>query len=223
MSTGGKATYHCARGGQGRGEKDLSALSKHYSSRDLPSHTKLKYREPGQGTVEELRNRDFRQELEKIEQENQKPSSSNRRMIEPTSEVPDPKRSKLEAPVRNRDADDANLIEDDSDDSDSDDDTEALLAELNKIKQERAAQKAEKEYKQRKEEENVRMELILRGNPLNNAWNSSENRNLKARRGWSDDVVFKNCGRSEPKRDKRFINDVLRSDFHKKFMDKYVQ
>lgn len=44
MSTAARPTFDGARGGQGRGEKDLSAISKQYSSRDLPSHTKLKYR-----------------------------------------------------------------------------------------------------------------------------------------------------------------------------------
>ena len=39
-------------------------MSKHYSSRDLPSHTKLKTRESGQGTTEEHRDKDFRRELE---------------------------------------------------------------------------------------------------------------------------------------------------------------
>ena len=45
-------------------ERDLSAMSKQYSSRDLPSHTKLKTRESGQGTSEEHRRKDFRGELE---------------------------------------------------------------------------------------------------------------------------------------------------------------
>ena len=33
---------------------------------------------------------------------------------------------------------------------------------------------------------------------------------------WDDDVVFKNQARGEPKAQKRFINDTIRSDFHKK-------
>ena len=45
-------------------ERDLSAMSKQYSSRDLPSHTKLKTRETGQGTSEEHSRKDFRRELE---------------------------------------------------------------------------------------------------------------------------------------------------------------
>lgn len=44
MTTAARPTFDPARGGQGRGEKDLSAISRQYSSRDLPSHTKIKYR-----------------------------------------------------------------------------------------------------------------------------------------------------------------------------------
>lgn len=44
MTTAARPTFEPARGGQGRNEKDLSAISRQYSSRDLPGHTKLKYR-----------------------------------------------------------------------------------------------------------------------------------------------------------------------------------
>ena len=44
MTTAARPTFEPARGGSGKGETDLSALSKQYSSRDLPGHTKLKYR-----------------------------------------------------------------------------------------------------------------------------------------------------------------------------------
>ena len=44
MTTAARPTFDPARGGSGKGEGDLSALSKQYSSRDLPGHTKLKYR-----------------------------------------------------------------------------------------------------------------------------------------------------------------------------------
>ena len=41
---------------------------------------------------------------------------------------------------------------------------------------------------------------------------------------WDDDVVFKNQAKGlQEKPEKRFINDMLRSDFHKKFMSKYIQ
>lgn len=42
---------------------------------------------------------------------------------------------------------------------------------------------------------------------------------------WDHDVLFKNCakGVDEARKEKRFVNDTLRSEFHKKFMEKYVK
>ena len=46
----------------------------------------------------------------------------------------------------------------------------------------------------------------------------------QVRRRWDDDVVFKNCAKGQlDNRDVRFINDSLRSDFHRKFMEKYIK
>ena len=44
MTTAARPTFDTARGGTQRGEGNLSVLSKQYSSRDLPSHTKIKTR-----------------------------------------------------------------------------------------------------------------------------------------------------------------------------------
>ncbi|XP_014217555.1 protein CWC15 homolog [Copidosoma floridanum] len=227
MTTAARPTFDPARGGQGRGEKDLSAISKQYSSRDLPSHTKLKYREPGQNTVDELRNRDFRKELEEREKAAAPRPSGNRQLaIEPAREAaaPSAKRQKVDqVPATSLDADDP-LDEDDSDSESDDDDTEALMAELQRIKKERAAEQAKKEMEKRQEEERIRMENILSGNPLLNYAAQSVRTDMKVRRRWDDDVVFKNCARSEPKKKHDvFINDSLRSEFHRKFMEKYVK
>jgi len=111
---------------------------------------------------------------------------------------------------------------DDSDDSD-DDDTAALLEELNKIKRERAQDCAKKDHEKTKEDERIRMENILSGNPLL-SYSSGSKGDLRIKRRWDDDVVFKNCARSEPdKKGSLFINDSLRSEFHKKFMEKYIK
>jgi len=111
---------------------------------------------------------------------------------------------------------------DDSDDSD-DDDTAALLEELNKIKRERAQDNAKKEHEKKQEDERIRMENILSGNPLL-SYSSGTKGDLRIKRRWDDDVVFKNCARSEPdKKGQLFINDSLRSEFHKKFMEKYIK
>lgn len=126
-------------------------------------------------------------------------------------------------PAASLDADDP-VDEGDTSDSDSDDDTEALLAELNKIKKERAMDQAKKEIERRQEEERIRMENILSGNPLLTHYSAGAGKNdLKVKRRWDDDVVFKNCARSEPDKKGTFINDSLRSEFHKKFMEKYVK
>ena len=55
----------------------------------------------------------------------------------------------------------------------------------------------------------------MAGNPLLSNTYSLE-------RKWYEETVFKNQSRNEPKEKKKFINDNLRSEFHKKFMNKYV-
>ncbi|CAG9771795.1 unnamed protein product [Ceutorhynchus assimilis] len=217
MTTAARPTFEPARGGSGRNEKDLSAISRQYSSRDLPGHTKLKYREHGQGTQEETRSRDFRRELEEREVPKSRPSRAAEN-----------KRLKLDqASAASLDADDPVDHEDDSDSSEEEeDDTEALLAELNKIKKERAIEQTKKEIEKRQEEERIRMENILSGNPLLTHYSAGgpKGTDHKVKRRWDDDVVFKNCAKSEPeKKNNVFINDSLRSDFHKKFMEKYVK
>lgn len=103
------------------------------------------YREHGQGTIEELRNRDFRKELEDRER-GEKEKGSSRRAIEPSREATasSAKRQKLDqVPAASLDADDP--LDDEESDSDSDeDDTAAIMAELQRIKKERAAEQAKK-------------------------------------------------------------------------------
>jgi len=159
MTKAARPTFDPARGGQGRGEKDLSAISKQYSSRDLPSHMKLKYREHGQGTTEELRSRDFRKDLEDREHDKGVKRGDPR----------ESKKLKLDhVPAASLDADDPLDEEDDDSGDESEDDTAALMAELNRIKKERAQETAKKEADKRAEDERIRMENILSGNPLLN-------------------------------------------------------
>lgn len=108
-----------------------------------------------------MRSRDFRKDLEDREKDG-KPSTAARRVESAVSA----KRPKLDqVPAASLDADDP--IEGDSSDSDdSDDDTAALIAELDRIKKERAVEQTKKEAERRQEEERIRMENILSGNPL---------------------------------------------------------
>ena len=108
--------------------------------------------------------------------------------------------------------------DDDSDDDDSDDETAELMRELEMIKAERAEQAAKAAAEAAAKDEEQREFDIARGNPLLNP----ADYNLKRR--WDDDVVFKNQARgTEEKKGKNFVNDLLRSDFHRRFMSKYVR
>lgn len=219
MTTAARPTFDPARGGSSRAENDLGKLSKQYSSRDLPSHTKLKYRQEGQNAPENIRSRDFRRDLD--ERERVAYRERNEKRFSERSSRDSHKRQRLDQiPAANLDADDPN--ESDSD-SDSEDDTAELLAELSRIKKERAEEAAKKDVERKEEEARIRTENILSGNPLLNV-KRAEDSNFAVKRRWDDDVVFKNCARGEPdKTKKHFINDTLRSEFHKKFMDKYVK
>lgn len=127
--------------------------------------------------------------------------------------------SQLDADEKLDDEDDIEAS--DSDDDSDEDDTQALLAELNRIKRDRAVEEAKREEEKRAQENKIRMENILSGNPLLNAGKSTD---FKVKRRWNDDVVFKNCAKDEPRdKGKSFINDTLRSEFHKKFMEKYIK
>nr|CAG4638171.1 EOG090X0IT3 [Chydorus sphaericus] len=232
MTTASRPTFAPATGGQGRGETALSSMSKQYSSRDLNAHTKLKYREIGQGAAEEIRNRDLKRDLEDRERNLKDKSDRKDRERARASKAALLAGPSVQKKFRNETSSSGNLdaddpLEEDSDSDeaeDNDDDTAELMAELQKIKAERAAEMARKEMEQRQEEERIRMENILSGNPLLNYTAKAQKSDLRVKRRWDDDVVFKNCSRAEPDRkEPQFINDSLRSEFHKKFMDKYIK
>ena len=128
------------------------------------------------------------------------------------------------------DADDSD-DDDDDDDSDSEDDTAALLAELERIKKERADAFARREADDAENDALEKAEALASGNPLLDLKPGEKKKEggfddddaFVAKRRWDDDVVFKNQTRSEPKTKKRFVNDTIRSDFHRRFLNKYVK
>ena len=79
-----------------------------------------------------------------------------------------------------------------------------------------------KEEEERKITEQKSREQILTGNPLT-ASQAMTSTSSKMKRRWNDDVVFKNQSRNEPELKKRFINDTIRNDFHRRFLNKYIQ
>lgn len=99
------------------------------------------------------------------------------------------------------------------DDDDDEDDPEELMAELNRIKQERLAEEEKKERESREKEQKVR-----------STYDDETASNFSVKRRWDDDVPFKNCARGEPDpKRKLYVNDTLRQEFHRRFMDKYIR
>ncbi|VDD90398.1 unnamed protein product [Enterobius vermicularis] len=222
MTTAHRPTFVPARGGTGKNEGDLSKLSQQYSSKDMPSHTKLKYRQKGQSHADEVRSKDLRRELE----EKERIASRERRSREgynPSSVgSSSSKKPRIEAVSHAAlDEDDPYDNYEDEDDDSDEEDTAELMAELARIKKERAVEKAQRDAAEAEERERIRTENLLHGNPLLN----TDTSDFKVRRRWDDDVVFKNCakGLDERKKEPTFINDAIRSEFHKKFMEKYIK
>ena len=109
---------------------------------------------------------------------------------------------------------DASDVEDGRESADSESDEEAELArELDRIRAEKEADRRKIEAEEAEKEARERADAILKGNPLVNL---SMPADTTLKRRWDDDIVFRNQARDEPELKKRFINDTVRSDFHRK-------
>lgn len=118
---------------------------------------------------------------------------------------------------------DSDSDEDSDDESDDEDEEDLLQAELAKIRAERERAKEKAEAEAAAEEQDRMEEAALIGNPLLNL-SASSNESGKLKRRWNDDVVFRNQSKGEPDQNKkRFINDTVRNDFHKRFLDKFIK
>lgn len=150
-------------------------------------------------------------------------------------EHPEAKRRRIIEETRDIDADDSDSSssekddDDDDDDSDSDsdsDDEEAeLQRELERVKRERQEKREREEREKAAAEAEQREREIAKGNPLLNNNGGGAKTDFTVKRRWDDDVVFKNQARGteDKNKSKEFVNDLLRSDFHKRFMSKYVR
>ena len=230
MTTAHRPTFDPARGKEAqRGPA--------YHQRLQPAHTQLKVRRPGQGGAAGFGGRDLRAELLAAEAAHfakldgkalstAAAVSGSKRAIEQVlnpadaiEEDEEAKRRRILEETREIDKDDSDESDESSDgDDDEEDETAELMRELEKIKRERAEVKAREEAEKAAQEQDGREEEIAYGNPLLNP------KAFNVNRRWDDDVVFKNQARgTEQKTKKEFVNDLLRSDFHKKFMSKYVR
>ena len=291
MTTAHRPTFVGTRGGNEQGGNKLYIPSIMYSAKDLPSNLKLKSRRPGQGTMRDLKGKDFRSEILKREQHNLKErrglglvssiyedidveNNDANDTIDFTSDLPQieaPKKkqkreenennleeiSRISSIKKQNITKDSDLVfpqdkdyEYESDDHKSDhnenkvdnlqgknhdesqekddsssfssedeeeDSEEELYRELEKIKKMREEQNKQKELEQMEKNKIQIQEEIIKGNPLL----SQSGYSLKKK--WFEDTVFKNQAKNEAKVKKRFINDSVRSDFHRKFLNKTLQ
>ncbi|KAH8696058.1 putative cell cycle control protein Cwf15 [Talaromyces proteolyticus] len=205
-----------------------------YHQRLLPAYMHLKVRQPGQGGDAD-QPRDMRAELLAAEaahfakkngvseESSAQPVSNRKRDLEENvqenldEEDLEAKRRRILEETRDIDADSVGSDSESSEEeSDDEDEAAELMRELEKIKKERQEQKEKEELERQAQEQEQREFDIARGNPLLNP----QDFNMKRR--WDDDVVFKNQARgTETKKGPEFVNDLLRSDFHKRFMDPF--
>ena len=110
--------------------------------------------------------------------------------------------------------------DDDSSSDDDEDDELELLRELEKIKKEREEARA----LQQAEEDAQKDASVVSANPLLNPSGGASTGSGSIKRRWDDDVVFRNQTAGEDnKARKRFVNDTVRNDFHRRFLKKYIQ
>lgn len=222
MTTAHRPSWNSAvAGGTTNAGSNFVAQTTKVNNRDAASFTSLKTRQSGQAAPEDRGSRkDFREALERKERQAKEEREGR------SAGGPEAKRRKEERFVAvednpfPEDADDAvpsPSEKSDGDDDDDDEDTEELMRELAKIKKEREEEEEKKKEEQRKQDERSQREEIMKGNPL-----VAGAGNVSLKRSWDDDTVFKNQARTAPKQKQRFINDAVRSDFHRKFLNKYV-
>uniref|UniRef100_A0A7S1DIM2 Cwf15/Cwc15 cell cycle control protein n=1 Tax=Hemiselmis andersenii TaxID=464988 RepID=A0A7S1DIM2_HEMAN len=228
MTCAARPTFNPAQGGEDVGYYRMKEGTRQLSVRDLAGHTRLKLRAQGQGSsaevsgkdmVAELKEREMRAKDKSILSGKAEPSETASSVFEGGGGV----RGVLEN--AQRDADDVvpeAESDDDSSDDDDEDETAELMKELERIKREREEEAAAKAIEEQARLEQERKEAMLRGNPLLGGAAAAGGA-MGVKRRWDDDVVFRHQARNEPEAKKRFINDTIRNDFHRKFLNKYVK
>ncbi|WVQ65385.1 uncharacterized protein L199_003561 [Kwoniella botswanensis] len=273
MSQAHRPTWNPTQG------RETKAGSQQISKLALASHTKLKFRQPGQTNSSDVARRDLKAELAAAERnalekkrkaqglpplppiegalriengstqtEEDEVAAKRRKVLEEAAELDKDDESdeeeikdKGKGKEVNGDAtqvdDDDDDDDDSDDDSDDEDDTAALMAELAKIKQERAEEKARLEAENAASSAQSREAEIALGNPLLNLQaalgqspsspsstlgSTTTAGSFTVKRRWDDDLIFKNqaSGLNDKPKKTEFVNDLLRSEFHKKFMNR---
>ncbi|OHT00648.1 pre-mRNA-splicing factor CWC15 [Tritrichomonas foetus] len=110
------------------------------------------------------------------------------------------------------DEDDSDSSSIDTDTGDEDDEQAALLNELERMKREKAE---EEERKIREAQDQIRNQFTA--NPLLDP-------DYSTKRQWTEEAIFHNQALiTHQKKADRYVNDPIRSEYHQKFMQKYLR
>ncbi|KAG9123155.1 hypothetical protein FRC07_000168 [Ceratobasidium sp. 392] len=202
MSTAHRPTWDPAQA------KEVKGGSRQYSSRDMASQTKLKFRQPGQTSVGDVAKRDLRMDLLLAEHE----AKNRKRKAAGQDPLPlPPALTGVAAPVA--------AIE-----NGSAEEEDAATKRRKMLQEEERKAREISEGKARDREEDIAM-----GNPLLNLEaalggqkGSSKPGTFAVKKRWDDDVIFKNQGTTDAPTG-QFVNDLLRTEFHRKFMAKFIK
>ena len=101
------------------------------------------------------------------------------------------------------------------------------MREYEKLKKEREDEQRLKEMAKVEEIKQRQKQEVLQGNPLLNSQleeaSSVAGGLYSLKRKWHEETVFKHQARNLPVEKKRFINDTVRSDFHRRFLSRTIQ
>ena len=200
------------------------------------AHMTMKLRKSGQSSVSEQKTKDYKNDLEEgaaKEEKKARGAGQADALVNPEEKanrallLTDAEGSKKE--YNDDDAIEGSDDEEDFDSSDDEsnsdeDDEQELQAELERIRAERASAQSNREQEEKEQKELEHRESAVKSNPLlSGDFDNSTSDVSKIKRRWNEDVVFKNQARDEPDTKKRFINDTVRSDFHRSFMRKFIK
>lgn len=124
----------------------------------------------------------------------------------------------------NEEAENTDKEEKDNDDSEENneeededyDEEKELMAEYQKILEEKKQLEREKQKKEAEKLIDRTDEEILSGNPL-------YVKDYSLKKKWYEDTTFRNQAKVEKPKEKRFVNDTIRSDFFRNFINENIQ
>ncbi|KAG1828864.1 Cwf15/Cwc15 cell cycle control protein [Suillus variegatus] len=159
-------------------------------------------------------------------------ANKRRKLLEEALELDKDDDDEEEEGAESKEQENGEEQDEESEESDEEDETAELMRELDKIKKERAEEKARQEREQNASAAVAREAEIATSNPLLNlaaalgqspGVNTTIPGTFSVKRRWDDDLIFKNQAANQKDKSGQFVNDLLRTEFHKKFMAKFIK